>query len=214
MTTGEIQAHLEEIYDTSISRDAISKITFEVAVAVETALVEPLDPAEGGEFRFVDVIPGPRGVGPVDAPIRGRILCAEASGDRPRRTCRRAGKSAPDSEPGSRGIRRCARATRRSNRWKPARNAFAITFEGRLSEDLRSPNNSLDILVEGCSIACGQRDMRQGGWMIKFFWPVSTISWRVTREFKHEEAYDYWVVCERNARIYSDCGSRTFVCVG
>ena len=35
------------------------------AVAVESLLVEPVDPAEGGKFELVDVVP-PAGVRPVD----------------------------------------------------------------------------------------------------------------------------------------------------
>lgn len=37
------------------------------AVAVKPFVVEPVHPAEGGEFEFVDVVPWLRGVGPVDA---------------------------------------------------------------------------------------------------------------------------------------------------
>ncbi len=37
------------------------------AVAVEAVVVEPVHPAEGGEFEFVDVVPESRGVGSVDA---------------------------------------------------------------------------------------------------------------------------------------------------
>ena len=38
-----------------------------VAVRVQPVVVEPVDPAEGGEFELVDVVPAVVGVGPVDA---------------------------------------------------------------------------------------------------------------------------------------------------
>src|SRR4051794_27552998 len=37
------------------------------AVAVEPLFVEPVHPREGGQLELVDVVPVPRGVGPVDA---------------------------------------------------------------------------------------------------------------------------------------------------
>ncbi len=44
LTTGEIQAHLEEIYDTSISRDTISKITDAVVEELTEWQTRPLEP--------------------------------------------------------------------------------------------------------------------------------------------------------------------------
>ena len=37
------------------------------AVAVQPLVVEPVDPGEGRELELVDVVPGPGGVGSVDA---------------------------------------------------------------------------------------------------------------------------------------------------
>ncbi len=44
LTTGEIQAHLAEIYDTSVSRETISKITDEIAADMAAWQNRPLDP--------------------------------------------------------------------------------------------------------------------------------------------------------------------------
>lgn len=44
LTTGEIQAHLEEIYDTSVSRETISKITDEIVEDLTAWQNRPLDP--------------------------------------------------------------------------------------------------------------------------------------------------------------------------
>ncbi len=44
LTTGEIQAHLEEIYDTTVSRETISKITDEVVEDMLAWQNRPLDP--------------------------------------------------------------------------------------------------------------------------------------------------------------------------
>ncbi|MDG2112209.1 MAG: IS256 family transposase [Actinomycetota bacterium] len=44
LTTGEIQAHLEEIYDTDVSRELISKITDEVIEDMVSWQNRPLDP--------------------------------------------------------------------------------------------------------------------------------------------------------------------------
>ena len=43
LTTGEIQAHLAEIYDTSVSRDTISKITDEIVADMAVWQNRPLD---------------------------------------------------------------------------------------------------------------------------------------------------------------------------
>ncbi len=43
LTTGEIQAHLEEIYDTSVSRETISKITDEIVADMAVWQNRPLD---------------------------------------------------------------------------------------------------------------------------------------------------------------------------
>ena len=43
ITTGEIQAHLEEIYDTSVSRETISKITDEIVADMAVWQNRPLD---------------------------------------------------------------------------------------------------------------------------------------------------------------------------
>lgn len=44
LTTGEIQAHLEDIYDTSISKDTISRITDTIVADMEAWQSRPLDP--------------------------------------------------------------------------------------------------------------------------------------------------------------------------
>ncbi len=44
LTTGEIQAHLEEIYDTTVSRETISKITDEIVEDLTAWQNRPLDP--------------------------------------------------------------------------------------------------------------------------------------------------------------------------
>lgn len=44
LTTGEIQAHLEEIYDTAVSRETISKITDEIVEDMTAWQNRPLDP--------------------------------------------------------------------------------------------------------------------------------------------------------------------------
>ena len=44
LTTGEIQAHLEEIYDTGVSRETISKITDEIVGDMTVWQNRPLDP--------------------------------------------------------------------------------------------------------------------------------------------------------------------------
>jgi len=44
LTTGEIQDHLEEIYDTSVSRETISKITDEIVADMAAWQNRPLDP--------------------------------------------------------------------------------------------------------------------------------------------------------------------------
>ena len=44
LTTGEIQAHLEEIYDTTVSRETISKITDEIVEDLNAWQNRPLDP--------------------------------------------------------------------------------------------------------------------------------------------------------------------------
>lgn len=44
LTTGEIQAHLEEIYDTGVSRETISKITDEIVGDMKIWQNRPLDP--------------------------------------------------------------------------------------------------------------------------------------------------------------------------
>lgn len=44
LTTGEIQAHLEEIYDTTVSRETISKITDEIVEDMTAWQNRPLDP--------------------------------------------------------------------------------------------------------------------------------------------------------------------------
>ena len=44
LTTGEIQAHLEEIYDTSVSRETISKITDEIVADMAVWQNRPLEP--------------------------------------------------------------------------------------------------------------------------------------------------------------------------
>ena len=44
LTTGEIQAHLEEIYDTGVSRETISKITDEIVEDMVAWQNRPLDP--------------------------------------------------------------------------------------------------------------------------------------------------------------------------
>jgi transposase-like protein len=44
LTTGEIQAHLEEIYDTAVSRETISKITDEIVEDMLAWQNRPLDP--------------------------------------------------------------------------------------------------------------------------------------------------------------------------
>lgn len=44
LTTGEIQGHLEEIYDTSISKDTISRITDAIVADMEAWQSRPLDP--------------------------------------------------------------------------------------------------------------------------------------------------------------------------
>ena len=44
LTTGEIQAHLEEIYDTTVSRETISKITDEIVEDMLAWQNRPLDP--------------------------------------------------------------------------------------------------------------------------------------------------------------------------
>ena len=43
LTTGEIQAHLAEIYDTSVSRETISKITDEIVADMAVWQNRPLD---------------------------------------------------------------------------------------------------------------------------------------------------------------------------
>ena len=43
LTTGEIQAHLEEIYDTEVSRETISKITDEIVADMTAWQNRPLD---------------------------------------------------------------------------------------------------------------------------------------------------------------------------
>ena len=43
LTTGEIQAHLEEIYDTTVSRETISKITDEIVADMTAWQNRPLD---------------------------------------------------------------------------------------------------------------------------------------------------------------------------
>lgn len=44
LTTGEIRAHLEDIYDTSISKDTISRITDAIVADMEAWQSRPLDP--------------------------------------------------------------------------------------------------------------------------------------------------------------------------
>ena len=44
LTTGEIRSHLEEIYDTSISKDTISRITDAIVADMEAWQSRPLDP--------------------------------------------------------------------------------------------------------------------------------------------------------------------------
>ena len=43
LTTGEIQAHLAEIYDVEVSRDLISKVTDKVNDELEKRRARPLD---------------------------------------------------------------------------------------------------------------------------------------------------------------------------
>ena len=43
LTTGEIQAHLEEIYDTEVSRETMSKITDEIVADMAAWQNRPLD---------------------------------------------------------------------------------------------------------------------------------------------------------------------------
>ena len=43
LTTGEIQSHLEEIYDTTISKDTVSRITDAVVADLEAWQSRPLD---------------------------------------------------------------------------------------------------------------------------------------------------------------------------
>ena len=43
LTTGEIQGHLEEIYDTTISKDTVSRITDAVVADLEAWQSRPLD---------------------------------------------------------------------------------------------------------------------------------------------------------------------------
>jgi putative transposase len=49
LTTGEIQAHLAEIYDTEVSRETISKITDEIVGDMLAWQSRPLD--RGGFIR-------------------------------------------------------------------------------------------------------------------------------------------------------------------
>lgn len=44
MTTGDIAAHLEEVYDTEISRDLVSRVTDLVLLDVREWQARPLDP--------------------------------------------------------------------------------------------------------------------------------------------------------------------------
>ena len=44
MTTGDIAAHLEEVYDTTVSRDLVSAVTAKVAVEMKEWAARPLDP--------------------------------------------------------------------------------------------------------------------------------------------------------------------------
>src|SRR5262245_66497257 len=48
LTTGEVQAHLAEIYDAEVSRDTISAITDRVLDGLAEWQSRPLDPGHGG----------------------------------------------------------------------------------------------------------------------------------------------------------------------
>ena len=54
LTTGEIQAHLEEIYDTAVSRDTISKTTDEILADMAAWQMWPLD--AGYPVLLIDAI--------------------------------------------------------------------------------------------------------------------------------------------------------------
>ena len=49
------------------------------AVVMQPVVVEPVDPGQGRELELVDVVPGSRGVGPVDALGLVETECVSAS---------------------------------------------------------------------------------------------------------------------------------------
>ena len=71
MTTGDIQAHLAEIYDTEISRETISKITDAIVEDMVAWQNRPLDPVYAGVVDRRDRDQGPRLAGREPARVRG-----------------------------------------------------------------------------------------------------------------------------------------------
>lgn len=54
MTTGDIVEHLEEVYDTTISRDLVSTVTEKVTKDMQAWQTRPLDPG-----RFLPIVVNP-----------------------------------------------------------------------------------------------------------------------------------------------------------
>ena len=58
LTSGEISAHLAEIYGASVSKDTISRITGRVVEEMNEWMSRPLD---SGRFPLIEANPVPRG---------------------------------------------------------------------------------------------------------------------------------------------------------
>ena len=71
LTTGEIRDHLEEIYDTSISKDTISRITDAIVEDMEAWQSRPLDADLPGGVDRRDRDQGPRHPSREPARLRG-----------------------------------------------------------------------------------------------------------------------------------------------
>src|SRR5277367_3899130 len=126
LTTGEISAHFAEIYGASVSRETISRITDKVIEEMNDWAVRPLDEIYAAIY---------------DVEIR-RVICSTNSIESLNARYRRAIK-ARGHFPSEQAAMKCLYLVTRSldptgvgrarwmMRWKPALNAFAITFGDR-----------------------------------------------------------------------------------
>lgn len=178
LTTGEVQAHLVEVFGTEVSRETISKITDAVLEDMAGWLMRPLDRVypvvfidaihvkvrDGqvanrafycaigvtvdGSARHPGAFAARRRPDPHRAPQPRCHRCLHRGVRRPQRPPRRdhhdlapgdradlRAAPAPQHVPAQRPPRRGEdgqRPSTRVHRWKPALNAFAIAFDGRL----------------------------------------------------------------------------------